>query len=344
MVDEQRLESLCEQAEAALENAQPEAARDLMEEALALSPRFGPALLLKIEALFALGEVDDALAAADDCAQLVADDPRALVRLADLLILGNGEDPEVVRTALSHLAQAQRASLRLTDPLLHSDLERSRGQALLALDDLPGAAQALERARELAGDAADDDLLVELAMIWFETLRFSEAAALLKSVLNRDPEHADAVHYLGLLAERQGDQRQAQELFERAREIDPESYPEPVSVTDVELQEAITRAKAALPPRVGEFLDAARIAVEPLPPLELLKGPPALSPLATAITREPSGSPAAQPGTIHLYRQNLVRYCADRDELDDEIAATLLHEAIHAPGWSDDEPYEHGLH
>ena len=62
---------------------------------------------------------------------------------------------------------------------------------------------------------------VELARAAFRAGRFNDAESRIRTVLNEQPEHPDALHLLGLIALHCGHQREAVELLARAVRIDP---------------------------------------------------------------------------------------------------------------------------
>ena len=49
------------------------------------------------------------------------------------------------------------------------------------------------------------------------------------------------------------------------------------------------------------------------------------------------------PGAIYLFRRNLLRSCADREELAKEIRITVQHEVGHLLGLDEDDLEEWGL-
>jgi hypothetical protein len=53
-------------------------------------------------------------------------------------------------------------------------------------------------------------------------------------------------------------------------------------------------------------------------------------------------TPAA-PGAIYLFRRNLLRACADREELEREIRITVQHEVGHLLGLDEDDLESWGL-
>lgn len=352
MVDQDKLERLCEEAEAALADDDGDEAIERIDEALALAPKDIRALLIKSEALFHVEAREDAEETIEEAVAAGAKDARALAQAANLLADWMAEDHTAVQRSLEILNLADKAArAAVEDPMLPSDISWLRGRSYALLDELEKALESFEQAFALAGEAAEDDLLTELALARFEMRQFDAAAKLVERVLKHTPNHPDAHHYLGLLAERRDDWNAAEQHFARARKLDPDAYPEHVHLTTEEFDTAVEAALAKVPEEVKAALANVVIAVERMPKLDDIAGPPALSPLSLGMFRGPVGPDAEAartvnqlPSEILLYQTNLERYAATREDLIDQIEATLLHEIGHFVGWDEDDLYERGLH
>ena len=53
--------------------------------------------------------------------------------------------------------------------------------------------------------------------------------------------------------------------------------------------------------------------------------------------------PPGTPGAIYLFRRNLLRACADREELEREVRITVQHEVGHLLGLDEDDLDQWGL-
>jgi tetratricopeptide (TPR) repeat protein len=71
----------------------------------------------------------------------------------------------------------------------------------------------------MSGVATND--LVSQAVALQKQGRINDAAALYRQVLQLDPEHAAAIHFLGLAAHQQGQDEEAETLMQRAVELEP---------------------------------------------------------------------------------------------------------------------------
>ncbi|MBL0274768.1 MAG: metallopeptidase family protein [Anaeromyxobacter sp.] len=232
---------------------------------------------------------------------------------------------------------------------LEADLRWLEGSALTELADPATALARLDEALALAPDHLDARL--ERAFALSELSRFDEARAQLEDVLARAPDEAWAHHQLGLLAERRGDQAEATRRFERARRLDPQAFPRPVSVSRAEFDGLVEAALLDIPEQVRRYLANVPITVEDLPSDDDLAGSePPLSPTILGLFR---GAPYGQkvssdpwshlPSAIVLYQRNLERAVGSRAELEEQIGVTLIHEVGHFLGLDEDELAARGL-
>jgi len=258
--------------------------------------------------------------------------------------LDAGDAEEALALAAKGAARARRAGgdWAATFALLQASAQNQLGESR----------EALARADEVLREWPDDlDAMLERGFALWELLRLDEARAQLLAVLRREPDEPWALHTLGLIAERRGDREEAERRFARARRLARDDFPEPVRIAPGEFDRAVEEALAELPEPVRRYLANVAIAVEDLPRDEdLLAGDPPLSPSILGIFRGSSlGQKGASdpwshfPSSIVLYQRNLERAAADREELLDEIATTLLHEVGHFLGLDEEQLRERGL-
>jgi predicted Zn-dependent protease with MMP-like domain len=255
-------------------------------------------------------------------------------------------DPE---RALDLAIEGSRLAGRGDDEELAARLALAEGQALLALGD---PRTALERI-ELAVRAFPDDLDVraEEANALYELSRFEEAADLLTRILHEDPGDAGSHWLLGLCLERLGRGEGSERHLLRARQIAPEDFPAPVTLSPDAFEAVVEEALAELPEPVRRYLANVAVTVEDLPEHEeLLASDPPHSPSILGIFRgSPLGDKASMdpwshfPSSIALFQRNLERYAQDREELLEEIRVTLLHEVGHFLGLDEEQLRNLGL-
>jgi predicted Zn-dependent protease with MMP-like domain len=250
------------------------------------------------------------------------------------------EDGELER-AREALAALQRERGRHPDlSIVDAALSLEQGEADRALEALSGA--------ERSADPAQFFHLRALAH--FELVQLETARDDAERAITVNPSLAEAHELLSRIHEHLGNEAQAAEHAERARRIDPESFPEALEIPDDEFDALVEKSLRELPERVRDQLKDVQVLVEPLPSREVLTASsPALPPdiLGLFVGRHLLERSHADlpdvPVAIHLFRRNLLRACSDRDELAKEIRITLQHEVGHLLGLDEDDLEEWGL-
>jgi predicted Zn-dependent protease with MMP-like domain len=255
---------------------------------------------------------------------------------------------DAVRAAELARRGARKAS-KAGAPDLQADFLWLEGTALNEGADPSAALGRLDEALGLAPDHLD--AMLERGHALFELCRFDEARAQAEAVLALAPREAWAHHQLGLLAERRGDGREAERRFERARRLDPEAFPPPVTLPREEFARLVEQALADIPEQVRRHLANVPITVEDVPAQADLDGnDPPLSPGSLGLFRgAPFGEKVSSnpwshlPSAIVLFQRNLERSVRSRHELVEEIHVTLVHEVGHFLGLDEGELFERGL-
>ena len=342
--------ALAEAANAALDADQSQRALDCAEEALRLAPRLVPALSARAEALARLGQLEPARLAFARALAVDPDDAAVLLDAADFHVRRLGESRDALETGLEYALRGARiasrpprrdrdlaARLELAAGMAENDLGRSQ----LALPHLDRAVQALPR------EAA---AVYERGVALFELCRFEEARKAFERTLALSPDDPWALHQLGLLAERRGDARKAEDLLARARGIAPKDFQPDLPVDARAFQAEVDAAVAALPEAERKALRLAPVEVQDLPDTDdLVATEPPLSPTILGLYRGPAeDEPCTEADgpkcrSIVVYRKNLLRFARDRRELTEQIRVTLLHELGHLHGEDDDELRDRGL-
>ncbi|RKH37684.1 metallopeptidase family protein [Corallococcus sicarius] len=324
--------------------------------------RFDAALSCAAQA--AALDPDSAAAHAERGAALAALDrePEAQLAFARALAIDPG-DPDALLAA-AHLYAVQLPSSRERDELGALYAERGLSQpstppelvpalalvAAMAFNDLGQSEQALERsAIVLAREPGNAEAKYEKALALFELCRFREAKAAFTSLLPDKGRAAHAHQHLGLLLEREGRWKQAEEHFAQARALEPEDFPPPPLPSPEEFKAQVTRALADLPEDMHRDLSGVPVATEELPSEDdLLANQPPLSPTILGLFRgpslhEPCDGTETPCRSVALYRRNLARAVRTPEELREQIRVTLLHEIGHLRGEDDEELAARGL-
>lgn len=224
-----------------------------------------------------------------------------------------------------------------------------RATAALDLDDLDAAAAAAERAAELEDEDQDAELLCVRAELALRRWDFEEARAKLDRAHKLAP-NAAVLLKLALIADVEGDLGRADRLQREAQRLDPGNVSPPPRLSENEFDEALQAAIERLPAPFRAGLEHVAVIVDPMPTLALLGDDPSATPpdllgLFTGASRldAPLEEAPELPPTIHLFQRNLERACADREELEEQIEVTLLHELGHYLGFDEDGVADLGL-
>ncbi|HLV61268.1 MAG TPA: metallopeptidase family protein [Fredinandcohnia sp.] len=334
-----QLSTLLERAERRIEEGRLEEALELARQARTLSDH--PDVLLLVGGILAeLGRIDEAIPAFEEVLEKDRNHLEAMGALADLLINGGSDDPEAIERGLALCRKA--APLAKDDPEYAAELALLEGIALSTLGAFRDALAAFDRAAQALGD--DPELLQERGIALFHLWRIDEARACLERVVEIEPEAPWALHYLAVIADRNGEREKADAYFRRAHEADPEGMPLPFRIPENEFDQLVEEAISQLPEKVRRYLANVAIAVEAYPQESEFGGDEEVSPSVLGVFR---GSPLGEkatfdpwshfPNSILLFQRSLENSVGSREELVDEIGVTLLHEVGHFLGLDEDD-------
>ncbi len=338
--------ALLQRAVFELDRGEDERALACADEALRLAPRLVAALRLRGEALTELGRLDEARLAFARALAVEPDDAEALRGAAELYVMRLPGERATLELGLEYALRGVRAARA-----------RSGLQAELLLlvaaaeNDLGESRAALGHAEQALALRADDlDASYERGVALYELCRFEEARVALERVRAARPDDAWTLHYLGLVAERAGHGRRAEELERRARSLAPDEFRAGTSIDPASFDAEVHRALAGLPERERRAVAAVPVELADVPALDDLTAvDPPLSPSILGLFRGPSQGEPCLPEegprcrSIVLYRVNLERFARSRADLAEQVRVTLLHEIGHLQGESEDELRARGL-
>ncbi len=348
MAKERSVEQLLDDAETALSDGDAKGALEHARKAKAKEPDALDPRLIEAEALHLLGEWEEAEGVLREALKHHGAEPDLQLMLCDVLLSRGEEEQEVPDEVLERLGRL-RVRPDAAEAPWRPSLLALEGEVAALLGDFNAAVEAARERLTLLPE--DVDTRVRLAELYFEACRFPEAIKEAEAVAKDADDDARIHHLLGLIAERGPDRAASARHFQRARELAPEDFPEPVTMSHEEFEKAIEEALESLPEKVRAYLSNVPIVAEEVPSdADLTGNDPPLSPQSLGMFR---GAPwkdkgvmdpwAHLPSSISLYQNNLQRYSQNRAELLEEIEITLLHEVGHFLGLDDDELGERGL-
>lgn len=325
----------------AMQAASPDEALAWLDEALRVQPEGAEAHNLRGELHWDQGRCEESL--------------RDFLRAAEAQPDFHSAQLNRVEILIEEFQQHEQA-LSLCDRLLTGKPERSveaevfylKAKALFYLDDLDASLFLLRRAIKVYPDVGV--YFGFEGQILFELGKFESAADRLERARGLDPSSAHTLYHLALVLEHQGDHSRAEQLFGEAEAFQPEIYPRPVRIELDEFEAAAEQALKGLPPRIRDYAKNCPVLIEDLPERELVQSD-SISPQVLGLF---TGTPATQPGAsptmgtapriepdrILLFKRNLEKAAATREELEEQIQITVMHEIGHYLGM-DEEEIEH---
>jgi predicted Zn-dependent protease with MMP-like domain/Flp pilus assembly protein TadD len=346
------LEALLEAAGAAYERGDLTATLERADAAIARDPRSVEALHYRAAALVECGLLNEGAEAYERALGLDPEDVDLLLGATELYVdraQAEDRDVEWLGRGLDLATRGQRLARRADDVELTGDFALLAG---IALGQLGRADEALLRLDEALLALPDSpEVMRERGSALFELLRLEEAGRQLHAAERLAPKDGWIQHALGLVAERSGDPKEAERRFARARKLDPEGFPPPVTLTQEEFDRVLEDALEALPEQIRRYLANVAVTVEDLPADDDLRATaPPLSPQSLGMFRgsslgqKGSSDPWSHfPSSIVLYQRNLERSARTREELVGEIGVTLVHEVGHFLGLDEEQLWERGL-
>ena len=163
-------------------------------------------------------------------------------------------------------------------------------------------------------------------------------------------ENGKAHWLLGLCHDHRGEPEKADAAFRAAEEVEPEAFPAPIAISPDEAEAIGQHVLASLPPKIRALIEEVPIVIDDLPPLATIRetrGGIAHDTLGlysgVSLVDRGAFDPSGPPPMIQIFRRNLERFARDREELEEEIRITLLHELGHHLGLDEDDVDALGL-
>lgn len=203
--------------------------------------------------------------------------------------------------------------------------------ALLGKGDLDEAGRAVAKIPDGPYDNPNHTFLIGRA--YYEIGQVERAAELIEEAVRKDPRHAEAHYYLGLIRDERGDMRGATQAFLRSRELDIELGMPPWAPGRDGFVGLAQKSIAALNPVLRRYVEAADIYVSDVPGMELVAegvDPRALVLLDGIASEERErgfrGSDSRPCARVFVYALNVARLAGSIEGIEREVTLALERE------------------
>jgi predicted Zn-dependent protease with MMP-like domain/Flp pilus assembly protein TadD len=320
-----------------LDEGKVDDARRLADRAATADPESPEAHTLVGAVANAEGDVDGALEAFERAMEL---DDRYLdpILLAAETYALEGDAPRALALAERALDVAEEEDEYVDALLLKTEIE-------LGDDDAEAAEATLSKLPPVALPTAALEL--RAADAFLEVEDHDHAAEHFGRAAKLEPDNADAVYGLGLVAEARGERGEMITHFQQVRALDLKAPRVPWAVSTERLEELVEAALAELPERAQKLLENVPVMVEDYPSEEVVADgfdPRGLGLFAGVPFPEQSalsGPPHLE--AVILFQRNIERVARSTSEVEAEIRTTLLHETGHFFGLDEEDLAEMGL-
>jgi len=204
--------------------------------------------------------------------------------------------------------------------------------ALLGKGDAEEAARVAKKIPSGPYDNPNHTFLVGRA--FYEIGQTEKASALIEEAAQKDPRHAEAQYYLGLIRDERGDVRGATQAFLKSREMDLEMGMPPWAPSKDVTGRLAASAVEALNPVLKRYVDGADVYIADVPGMELVAegvDPRALVLLDGFSSDERERASRSlhdlRPcGRVFVYALNVCRLAGNMEAIEREITTALERE------------------
>ena len=191
-------------------------------------------------------------------------------------------------------------------------------------------------------DPENTEAWVEWCRCMIAANKLSRALHELQSLLKEFPEDGEVLYLMATVADLAGKPEIADTFFRKANILEPGLCAMPFRVSDSEFVEMAMEAVDNLPEEISYCISKVTIAVQDLPPSELIgRNGRFFPPTINGLCNKPPGTyfqicntRNIVPCEITLFKRNLERYAQNRQDLIDDVYQTVLYEVGHFLGLS----------
>ena len=168
-----------------------------------------------------------------------------------------------------------------------------------------------------------------------------DAESHFQRTLEIEPDLADALHGLGVCASVRNDRKGMIAFFQKVRAVDLKMPTPPWAVSSEEFSQIVSESVDKLPEQIRKLIGNVPVIATDYPSAELIADgtDPRLLGLFSGVphAEKPTVGGVPHLDTILLFQRNLERVAMSREELEHEIEITVVHEAGHFFGLSDEQ-------
>lgn len=200
--------------------------------------------------------------------------------------------------------------------------------AAMAKGDTPEAKRAMTMIPE--GPFQNSAYMFLVGRAYYELGDMAKAAPLIEEAARKEPGHADAQYYLGLVRDEQGNGRGATEAFLRARHLDLGQGATPWSPSPEVFEAMVRSVLGKLDVVLARYVRAADVFIVDVPGVELVVD--GVDPRALMILDAPThvdghdGEDEPRRVRLFVYQRNVERAASSLESLEEELQEALERE------------------
>ena len=341
IADDAELEAVSQELERGwqhIENGEIADARAVADRLLAQYPETPEVLVLlgMVESLE--GKPEQALQHYEQASEGDPDFVEPLLCAAELYIWELGEDEKGLDLCRRAKEVAEEEDEYLDALLLQAEAEINLGRERAALTTL----------REIPEvDLPEIRYHVRAGRLLLDLQRVDEAERQFKRAHEKEPDNVDALHGLGVCAERRGQRARMIEHFEKVRALDLKEERPPWALSEAAFRKLCATALDELPEDLRRRMKNVPIVASDYPSVEMVRegSDPRMLGFFSGV---PLGEQSQMGGAPHLeaiflFQRNIERIAYGPEDVEQEVRVTLVHEAGHFFGLSEEQLESMGL-
>ena len=341
IADDAELEAVSQELEQGwqhIEDGKIDEARAVADHLMSQYPETPEVLVLlgMVESLE--GKPEQALQHYEQASEGDPDYVEPLLCAAELYIWELGEDEKGLELCRRAKEVAEEEDEYLDALLLQAEAEINLGRERAALTTL----------REIPEvDLPEMRYHVRAGRLLLDLQRIEEAERQFKRAYEKEPDNVDALHGLGLCAEHRDQRPRMIECFQKVRALDLKEERPPWALSEAAFRKLCATALDELPEDLRRRMKNVPIVASDYPSADMVRdgSDPRMLGFFAGV---PFGEQSQVGGTPHLeaiflFQRNIERIAYGPEDVEQEVRVTLVHEAGHFFGLSEEQLEAMGL-